>query len=167
LGVLRKDKNEKTLLKLFEGDTIRIPDSNALIRLVKYAPQVHNFGEGAQVVLFRPNQEPRAQWVLKGTSQFSQSDDFVLSFEGGTSKEYTGLQVAKDPGVWVVWSGCGLLIFGLIVSFFFSHQRVWIRIPKGSQGEIVLAGTANKNRPGFERSFYRLVEGVRSKGNGA
>jgi cytochrome c biogenesis protein len=164
LGVIQKERKEKTLLTLLEGDTIRIPNSNALIRLLKYAPQVHNFGQGAQVVLFRPNQEPRAQWVVKGMAQSGQSkeDDLALSFEGVTSKEYTGLQVAKDPGVWVVWSGCGLLIFGLIVSFFFSHQKVWVRIPKGSGGEIVLAGTANKNRPGFERSFNRMVEYVRN-----
>ena len=136
LGVSQKERNEKTLLRLLEGDTIRIPNSNALIRLLKYAPQVHNLGQGAQVLLFRPNQEPRAQWVVKGMPQSGQSkeDDLVLSFEGVTSKEYTGLQVAKDPGVWVVWSGCGLLIFGLIVSFFFSHQKVWVRIPKGPGG---------------------------------
>jgi cytochrome c biogenesis protein len=70
--------------------------------------------------------------------------------------------VTKDPGVWVVWVGCSLMIIGFIVSFFFSHQRVWIRIPKGPQGEIVLAGSANKNKVGFEKRFEDLVEEVRN-----
>ena len=61
----------------------------------------------------------------------ARGDEFVLTIEEVVEKEYTGLQVAKDPGVWVVWIGCALLILGLIVSFFFSHQRVWVRIPKG------------------------------------
>jgi len=71
--------------------------------------------------------------------------------------------VTKDPGVWVVWIGCGLMIFGLIVSFFFSHQRVWVKIPKSPGGEIVLAGSTNKNRVGFEKTFGQLVERVRRK----
>ena len=40
------------------------------------------------------------------------------AFEGDSPRKYTGLSVTKDPGVWVVWIGCGLMIFGLIVSFF-------------------------------------------------
>jgi cytochrome c biogenesis protein len=107
--------------------------------------------------------------VLKGLPKFDpqNNNDFILTFEEVTSKEYTGLQVTKDPGVWIVWIGCGLMIFGLIVSFFFSHQRVWIRIPKSSGKEILLAGSTNKNRVGFEKTFNHLVDGVRSKGTGS
>ena len=114
--------------------------------------------------LFKPNQEPRPFWLLKNFPKFDEQrrDEFILTFEGFTEKEYTGLQVTKDPGVWVVWIGCGLMIFGLIVSFFFSHQRVWVRIPKSPGGEIVLAGSTNKNRMGFEKTFSQLVDGVRS-----
>lgn len=164
LGVQRKETKEKVLLKGLEGETVPIPNSNAVIRLLKYAPQVHNFGEGVQVVLFRPDQEPRAFWILRNYPKFNQpiGDDSQLTFEGVTSKEYTGLQVTKDPGVWIVWIGSGLMVFGLIVSFFFSHQRVWIRIPKSSDKEIILAGSANKNRVGFEKTFNQLIEGLRS-----
>jgi cytochrome c biogenesis protein len=106
---------------------------------------------------------PQTAWVLKDLPKFDQqrNDDFILTFEGVTSREYTGLQVTKDPGVWVVWIGSGLMIFGLIVSFFFSHQRVWARIPKDSEGEIVLAGSANKNRVAFEKTFGQLVDEIR------
>jgi cytochrome c biogenesis protein len=92
-------------------------------------------------------------------------DDFALTFDGISSKQYTGLQVTKDPGVWIVWLGSGLMIFGLIVSFFFSHQRVWVKIPKGdlktSHGEIVFAGSANRNRIGFEKTFHQMTDRVR------
>jgi len=166
LGIQWRNKKEKDLLKVLEGETARIPNSAALIRVLKYAPQVHNFGEGVQVVVLQPNQEPRAIWLLKSVPGFDQQrgGEFILTFEGMTSKEYTGLQVTKDPGVWIVWIGCSLMILGLIVSFFFSHQRVWVRIPKGPGGEIILAGSTNKNRIGFEKTFGELVSGVRSSG---
>ena len=165
LGVQERGKKEKVLLKALEGEDVQIPNSNAFIRVVKYVPQVHNFGEGVQMVLFGPNQAPKPFWVLKQKSGFipqGENDEYIFTLEGVISKEYTGLQVTKDPGVWVVWFGCALMIFGLIVSFFFSHQRVWVRIPKRSGGEIILAGSTHKNRLGFEKTFSQLAEGVRS-----
>ncbi len=164
IGVQWKNKKETALLKVSEGGTVPIPNSPALLRVLKYSHQVHNFGEGVQVALFKPNQEPRAFWLLKGFPQFDEqrNDEFILNIEEVIEREYTGLQVTKDPGVWVVWVGCSLMIIGFIVSFFFSHQRVWIRIPKGPQGEIVLAGSTNKNRVGFEKRFEDLVEEVRN-----
>jgi len=164
LGIQWKNKKEKMVLKGLEGETIPIPHSEALLRILKYAPQVHNFGEGVQVAVLKPNNPPRALWLLKNVPKLDQQrdDDFLLTLEEISKKEYTGLQVTKDPGVWVVWVGCSLMIIGFIVSFFFSHQRVWIRIPKGPQGEIVLAGSANKNRVGFEKRFEDLVEEVRN-----
>jgi cytochrome c biogenesis protein len=165
LGIQWRNKKEKEVFKTPEGVNVPVPNSNLSIRVLKYAPQVHDFGEGVQVVLFRPNQEPRSFWLLKSFPKLDErrGDEFILTFEGVTSKEYTGLQVTKDPGVWVVWIGCGLMIFGLIVSFFFSHQRVWVKIPKSPVGEIVLAGSTNKNRVGFEKTFGQLVEGLRKK----
>ncbi|HUL28952.1 MAG TPA: cytochrome c biogenesis protein ResB [Thermodesulfobacteriota bacterium] len=165
LGVQWRNKKQKATFKVPEGATVPVPNSNDLIRVLQYAPQVHNFGEGVQVVLFEPNQEPRTFWLLKAFPKFDEQrkDDFILSFEGDSPTEYTGLSVTKDPGVWVVWIGCGLMIFGLILSFFFSHQRVWVRISKSTGGEIVLAGSANKNRVGFEKTFGELVEEVRKK----
>ncbi len=165
LGVQWRNKKQKATFKVPEGTTVPVPNSNALIRVLQYAQQVHNFGEGVQVVLFEPNQEPRTFWLLKAFPKFDEQrkDDFILSLEGDSPKEYTGLSVTKDPGVWVVWVGCGLMIFGLVVSFFFSHQRVWVRISKSPGGEIVLAGSANKNRVGFEKTFGELVGEVRKK----
>ena len=170
LGIQWKKSQEKSLIRVLEGETSPIPDSDAMVRVLNYAPQVHNFGEGVQVVLFKPNQEPRAFWLLRGASKLGEQADseFTLSFQGLTSREYTGLQVTKDPGVWVVWFGCALMMSGLIISFFFSHQRVWVRIPRreipSPGGDIVLAGSANKNRIGFEKTFQSLTESIRSLG---
>ena len=165
LGIQWKGKKEKTSFKVLEGNTVPVPDTRDSIRVLQYSPEVHNFGEGVQVVLFAPNQEPRSFWLLKAFPKFDEQrkDDFILTFEGFTEKEYTGLSVTKDPGVWVVWVGCGMMILGLIVSFFFSHQRVWVRIPKSPGGDIILAGSANKNRVSFEKTFGELADGIRKK----
>jgi len=164
-GIQWKGEKGKAFFKALEGTAVPVPNTNLIIRVLQYTQEVHNFGEGVQVVLFKPNQEPRPFWLLRKFPQLDQQrdDEFLLTFEGFAEKEYTGLSVTKDPGVWVVWIGCGLMIFGLIVSFFFSHQKIWVRIPRSPGGEIVFAGSANKNRVGFEKTFGELVDGVRKK----
>ena len=163
ISISPQGKTERALLKIHEGDTLPIPNSAALIRMVKYIPEVLNLGPGLQAVLMMPNRSPQPVWVLKDPSKIDQrNQDFIFSLEGMDVEQYTGLQVAKDPGVWVVWFGCALLVSGLIVSFFFSHQRIWLRIPKGPGKEIVLAGSTSKNRVGFENVFQQLVVRIRS-----
>lgn len=69
----------------------------------------------------------------------------------------TGLQVAKDPGVWVVYSGCGLLLLGLYMAFFFSHKRIWLYQQVTASGRLVsLAGSSNKNKLAFVQTFAKL-----------
>ena len=71
----------------------------------------------------------------------------------------TGLQVAKDPGVWWVYVGCGAMLLGLLVAFFLSHRRVWVYISREKNAtRILLCGSANKNRVGFEKDFAALVD---------
>ncbi|MFH0781585.1 MAG: cytochrome c biogenesis protein ResB [Pseudomonadota bacterium] len=71
----------------------------------------------------------------------------------------TGLQVAKDPGVWVVYAGCGLLLLGLYMAFFLSHKRIWLCQQITATGVLVyLAGSTNRNKPAFVKVFARLEE---------
>jgi cytochrome c biogenesis protein len=76
----------------------------------------------------------------------------------------TGLQVAKDPGVWWVYIGCGMMLFGLYVAFFMSHRRIWLLLrPQNGITQVVMSGSANKNRPGFERTFEDLGNSLQEK----
>jgi cytochrome c biogenesis protein len=73
----------------------------------------------------------------------------------------TGLQVAKDPGVWLVYVGCGLMLAGLGVAFFMSHRRLWLYIHKqDGTTTILVSGSANKNKPGFSHDFEKISEAL-------
>ena len=92
-------------------------------------------------------------------------DNETTTFTGGTN-EYsvsakqmyaTGLQVAKDPGVWVVYIGCGIMLLGLYMAFFMSHQRIWLyKINDSSLPQLWLAGSANKNKMAFAIALSKL-----------
>lgn len=83
----------------------------------------------------------------------------VLHYKGAEEKMYTGLQVAKDPGVEIVWLGCLLMIFGIYAAFFLSHRRIWVRI---QQGTVTVGGNASKNQGAFQQMFEGLVERLKT-----
>ncbi len=72
---------------------------------------------------------------------------------------YTGLQVTKDPGVWVVYTGFMVMIMGCFITFFMSHQRLCVEVIKsGQQSKVVVTGRANKNKLGMQSRIRRISE---------
>jgi cytochrome c biogenesis protein len=85
--------------------------------------------------------------------------DQVFSVSGYDKIYYTGLQVTKDPGVWIVYSGFILMILGCIVTFFMSHQRICVEVTKsGEKTEINVSGYANKNKLGIENKVSGVAK---------
>ena len=76
---------------------------------------------------------------------------------------FTGLQVAKQPGQHGIWAGCLLMVAGLTVSFYISHQRIWgvIRVTEKGKAVVLLGGSSNKNKLSFESQFLRLETSLR------
>lgn len=83
----------------------------------------------------------------------------VIHYKGAQERMYTGLQVAKDPGVEVVWLGCLLMVVGIYAAFFMSHRRIWVRIQGGT---VTVGGNASKNQGAFLQSFEGLVERLKT-----
>jgi cytochrome c biogenesis protein len=83
----------------------------------------------------------------------------VFHFKGEEKRMYTGLQVARDPGVEIVWLGCFLMVFGIYAAFFLSHRRIWVRIQDGS---VTVGGNASKNQGAFQQSFEGLVDRLKT-----
>ncbi|MFH7325804.1 cytochrome c biogenesis protein ResB [Desulfurivibrio sp. C05AmB] len=93
----------------------------------------------------------------------------TLSWPGGDYLFYvrqryaTGLQVARDPGVWVVYAGFALMLLGLYVTFLVTHRRVWACLRPDGEGRtrLLLAGGSNRNQATFDQRFAELVERLR------
>ena len=98
-------------------------------------------------------------WVLQRYPEtWRLQDGSVVQFVDLWGLQYTGLQVRRDPGVWIVYLGCITMALGLYIAFFMSHRRVWVRLAeeKGTTQVIIAAG-ANKNRHAFERKIDKLM----------
>lgn len=76
----------------------------------------------------------------------------------------TGLQATKDPGVWLVYLGCLLMLIGLAMAFFCSHRRIYALVKPGENtgSTVFFAGDANKNKTGFTKTFQALQEAIKT-----
>ena len=167
VAVARKDGTPMGALALAANEPVPI-DGYGIVRGVNYEQNFQGNGPALQVVVEKPGQPAASFWLVQGRPDLDRqrADSLVFSFGGLSSKMFTGLQVAKDPGVNIVWLGCALMVIGLIMAFFLSHQRVWVRLAQGADGrvEVVLAGSASRNRLAFEKRFEKLQTGVKAAG---
>jgi len=77
---------------------------------------------------------------------------------------YTGLQVAKDPGTWIVWVGSTIMIIGLIVAFFVPHRRVWARLERKGEEKtrLVIGGLSSKGSEGLAQELEEVLGVLKS-----
>ncbi len=103
--------------------------------------------------------KPYSGWIFKRYPQsWRLPDGSSVEFLDYWGVEYTGLQVRKDPGVWIVYLGCIIMALGLYITFFMSHKRLWVNVAeeKGAS-KIVIGASANRNRAAFERDIEKLA----------
>ncbi|MEW6265191.1 MAG: cytochrome c biogenesis protein ResB [Thermodesulfobacteriota bacterium] len=80
--------------------------------------------------------------------------------DGGSTgpRFYTGLQANHDPGVWLIWLGCGMMFLGFLVTFFFAHRKAYLGLAaRGDQTLVLLAGSSHRHQGSFKIKFERLA----------
>ncbi|RQW85032.1 MAG: cytochrome c biogenesis protein ResB [Geobacter sp.] len=159
--VRNRTNGTETQMTATGDQPLALPGGETLT-ILGFAPDVGSIYPGfsgpavqVQVQGKGPTAEPFALLQKYPAFNADKGGDYVISFAGADQKWRTGLQVTKDPGVWVVWLGCFLLVSGIFVSFFLSHRRIWIRI---GAGRIVVAGSSNKNQAAFRITLDEIVD---------
>ncbi len=66
----------------------------------------------------------------------------------------TGLQIKADPGIPLVYSGFGLLMLGVMMSYV-SHSQVWLL---QKDGKLYIGGTTNRAQVTFEQEMLALFD---------
>lgn len=156
-------------LTIKSGGSAQLPDGSGIC-LLETTQDVSQFqpgftGPAAQLEVHLPGGVNKTFVVYDNNAAMNRMNlpytgGKLLQYRGGEEFEYTGLQVTKDPGVWIVWIGCILMIIGIYGAFLMSHRRVWIRI---TGTEVTVAGHTNKNHAAFATIFEQLADTIRHK----
>ena len=162
IRIVSSDGKQK-VLDLSAFDKGLWPEKKLMVGIIKYLPNVHG-APAARVYVGDPSgSNGDAVWLLEGHDrEVSLGDNsFRLSLVSAKEKYMTGLQVKKDPGVWIVWLGCTMMVIGFAIVFWVGHRRLWLWMGKdGEKLHVILAGQTNKNKVSFEREFERVKEAI-------
>ena len=160
------------------GKPVSLPGGEGKFRVIDVRGDIMNVGPAVLISLM-PDQGPEAKfWVFKDqeaarkrlpgpmlkSPKFNPSafKPYTFFLEGVGTRYYTGLQVSRDPGVWIVWIGFFVMVAGLFVTFYTSHRRIWVRASRAGQGiTIRVAGTSSKNPVGLERELEHLTNDLK------
>lgn len=163
--VRRKNGGAPTSLIARKGERVSLPDGG-FMQVVDATNEVKAFipqfsGPAAKIETISASGASQSFILLKDFPDFDRQrgGDLIFTYEGSDEKFFTGLQVAKDPGVWTVWTGCALMVIGICMAFFLSHKRIWIRV---ANGRVTVGATASKNQPAFQNYFDDLVEKLKN-----
>jgi len=126
------------------------------VRFEKSIPTHPNFGPGVQIA-YLEGAEQRTSWFFEGVPDLRERQIMGLPvrLDNISDDFFTGLEVSHDPGVWVVWAGFALILFGLFINFYLYYRRIYLlETPTG----VLVAGTSPKNKDAFKQEFEKWRE---------
>jgi cytochrome c biogenesis protein len=155
------------------GDRFPLPGDPAQVEVLRVEGNLMQMGPAVKLSVVSAGRELQF-WVFTNIERIKEANPgllsqvpmmnpglyspYLFSIETGGERFFTVLQAVRDPGTPIVAAGGGLLIVGLMVVFFLSHRRFWIRVKKSAGGSgIGLAGTSNRDDVGLEREMDRLM----------
>ncbi|MEA5508610.1 cytochrome c biogenesis protein [Crocosphaera sp. UHCC 0190] len=130
-----------------------------------WIPTKPDLSEGVSL-LTRDLQGTMMVYDTKGNLYGAVRPGMAININGVTLKIHeligsTGLQIKADPGIPFVYSGFGLLMIGVIMSYL-SHSQIWVL----KEGEhCYFGGKTNRAQVSFERELLGVVDELNSAKN--
>jgi len=112
------------------------------------------------VTIIEDGSPPRPTRILINAPLAYRQVRIYQSHTGGSGEE---LEVAHQPGSWIVWCGVVVMGIGLIFVFYLVHVRLWVvpvRSAKTGKLSVWLGGSVNRHRDGFEPRFNDLARSI-------
>ncbi len=184
LEVTIKKKNDPSFartVQLSVGERATVDDKDvSQISVKRFVPDFV-IGEGSQVET--RSEEPRnpaaqvegwkgpekvfSGWIFANYPDFEQMHSgqptdlsFVLKSYSGS--EYSVLEAARDPGVWLIWVGCLLVSAGFFLAFYWPPREIRAVLEEGrDRTEVTAGGIAAKNRESFQAEFEAIIDSLR------
>ncbi len=121
-------------------ESLQVKSAGLAVEVLDFTPDYEGFGPAALVMVQKSKEAPMRQIIFQQFPNFEAKarGRFLPILKDVEASYYTGLQVAKDPGVPLVWIGCGMLTFGLGFGFWSpKFRRFDLRVPT-KKPEVVL-----------------------------
>lgn len=167
---VRDKKTGKAASYVTDFDKVeKLPNGKGTLKVIDYAENIpldvaghqKSLGEAVKLELSENGGAPKTVWLFKNFPDFDRDmrdGAYHLTFQNFSydydTANVTGLQVARNPGIDVTWIGSGLLMFGLLATFWIPHRKLWIVV---SENEILVAAASHRHPDTFGGKMKRIV----------
>ena len=144
-----------------QGGMTRAPETGLSLGVLDFSENMMNSGPAARLLIRVDGGEAVTDWAFKDRPQFlgAPKVPYDIKLKDYHMRYSAGLQANSDPGVFLIWIGCGLMLAGFVVAFFFSHQKLYLGlVEEGDSTKLILAGSTHRNQGAFKIKFENLVE---------
>jgi cytochrome c biogenesis protein len=177
MNVMRTDRKIMDV-NIAVGLSFELPDKKATVRILRVEDNLMGMGPAVKLSIDAPAGAVQL-WVFAAIEQIAAANPglleqvplfnpgafspYVFSLSLPERRPYTGLQVARDPGVPIVAAGAAFMMTGLLMVFFWSHRQIWIRLEAmGDKTRISIAGRSNRDDVGLNREIRDWVNAMES-----
>ncbi|MBF0344594.1 MAG: cytochrome c biogenesis protein ResB [Nitrospirae bacterium] len=157
------------------GDTFKIPGSSLEAKVMAFSPALgfdkeekpytytDMLNNPAVFMMFKEGRsEKYGGWIFKRyPKSWNVPDGSKIELIDNWGYQYTGIQVRKDPGVWIVYLGCICMTLGLYFAFFLSHKKMWVMlVNEKGRVNVKIAAYAHKNKGAFDISIDKVFSAL-------
>jgi cytochrome c biogenesis protein len=161
------DSGKKIAMTLPFRQPVTIPGTNDQLMIAEYQEDLMRAGQAIELVYGKQGRQSSAKWILIDRPYHgNRIENYLVRVTQTDRARFTGLQVKKDPGIWVVWAGFTLMTLAIGLTFYSSHRKLWVCIePDKKSGKtiVTLAGRASRNVQVFEEKFEALRRGLENR----
>ena len=173
------NKGEKLVRRARQGERFMIDGGKAQVEILRIEGNLMRMGPAVKVGITAGDRalsfwvfkfidaiEEQNPMISKQVPQFNPGlyKPYLFTLEGVETSYYTGLKVTRDPGVPVVGAGAFLLVAGFLLTFFSSHQQVFVRVDRRhGKTRVCIAGRCNRDPVKLDREIGKIIRSYRGE----
>lgn len=148
---------EYTLKMVNYYPDLRVDEANGA-----YTVSTDPYSPGMRFDITGPGLEkPSNQWFLPMApfmaDVLNKDYPFLLKSTAGETYNMTGILLQKDLGVPIVYTGCAIVMWGLVLCFYFQHRRIWARL---EDDVLHIGANTNKHWVGMNKELNKSLTGL-------
>jgi len=183
LEILARKKGDPSFLEKLElkvGERARLQDAGLQVSVLQFIPDfminekkeaISRSNEpnnpAAFIQGYQGNEKIFSGWIFAKFPDFARlhqakENEFSFELKKFEASQYSVIQVARDPGVNLIWCGCAFLMIGLFLAFYWPTREIKI-ILAADQGktEVIAGGASAKSWEAFQEEFEEIVTSLR------
>jgi cytochrome c biogenesis protein len=172
-------KGEQLVRRARQGERFEIDGGKAQVEILRIEGNLMRMGPAVKVGITAGDKaisfwvfkfidaiEEQNPMISKQVPQFNPGlyKPYVFTLEGIETSFYTGLKVTRDPGVPIVGAGAFLLVAGFLLTFFSSHQQVFVRVDrKHGKTRVSIAGRCSRDPVKLDREIDKIIRSYKGE----